>query len=236
MANIHTAVSEMYADGRYFEENPTWHAQDSEWKSRHIARLLKRNNICPMSICDVGCGAGDVLVNLLAKFPESQGAGYEMAPQAFAICNSKSAPPRLSFHNEDLSLNSARYDLVIAIDVFEHVEDYMGWLRALRAHGDFFAFNIPLELSVQTLLRRDFLIEKRRKVGHIHHFSKQTALATLQDCGYEVLDTELVSMAIDRPGGWKAKAVQIPRKVLHSIDPDFSSRTLGGYSMKVLAK
>jgi cyclopropane fatty-acyl-phospholipid synthase-like methyltransferase len=236
MANIHTAASQMYSSGRYLEENPTWHAQDSEWKSRHITHLLKRNNICPMSICDVGCGAGEVLVSLLATFPESHGTGYEMAPQAFAVCKSKSKPPRLTFHNEDVCVSSAKYDLVMAIDVFEHVEDYIGWLRALRAHGNLFAFNIPLELSVQTLLRREFLIERRRKVGHLHHFSKGTALATLRDSGYEVVDSELVSIAIDQPVGWKAKAVRIPRKILHLMDPDFSSRTVGGYSMMVLAK
>jgi 2-polyprenyl-3-methyl-5-hydroxy-6-metoxy-1,4-benzoquinol methylase len=45
------------------------------------------------------------------------------------------------------------FDVVMAIDVFEHVEDYLGFIRRLRVKGEYKVFHIPLDLSVQTVLR-----------------------------------------------------------------------------------
>ncbi|GEM_PF-6681754 len=35
----------IYKDGSYLKNNPTWHAEDSPWKTRHIIKLLKANKI-----------------------------------------------------------------------------------------------------------------------------------------------------------------------------------------------
>jgi hypothetical protein len=76
---------------------------------------------------------------------------------------------------------NAHFDIVMAIDVFEHVEDYFGFLRKLRGKAEYKIFHIPLELSVQSVLRSSIIIEGRKSVGHIHYFTKETALETLKD-------------------------------------------------------
>ena len=76
----------------------------------------------------------------------------------------------------------------MAIDVFEHVEDYFGFLRKLREKAEYKIFHIPLDLSVQTVLRSSPIIKGRKSVGHIHYFTKETALETLKDTGYEIID------------------------------------------------
>ena len=51
----------IYTNGYYLEKNPTWHVEDSSWKAKNIIKMMKRNNIVPKTICEVGCGAGEIL-------------------------------------------------------------------------------------------------------------------------------------------------------------------------------
>jgi 2-polyprenyl-3-methyl-5-hydroxy-6-metoxy-1,4-benzoquinol methylase len=59
-------ASSIYSDGAYLEKNPLWHVDESPFKAKYILQMLRRNNLQPKSICEVGCGAGEVL-NLLQQ-------------------------------------------------------------------------------------------------------------------------------------------------------------------------
>jgi hypothetical protein len=229
--------STIYSDGTYLANNPGWHADDSAWKAGHIARLLEKNWIAPRTLCEIGCGAGEVLCSLSTRLdPSARLIGYDISPSAFAICSRKSSE-RVTFRLANLLDTDERYDVAMAIDVFEHVEDYFGFLRKLRAKADYKVFHIPLELSAQEVLRGRPLIEARRKVGHIHHFSKDTALATLEDCGYTVIEHFYTAWCSELPTqGWKSALLKWPRAALFRLKPDLAVRALGGYSLMVLAR
>jgi SAM-dependent methyltransferase len=226
----------IYTDGTYLRNNPDWHVDDSPWKAGHIARILERNRLAPMSVCEVGCGGGEILRRLSTELdPRARFFGYEISPVAYSIC-SKKASERFQYKLANLLDETAYFDLVMAIDVFEHVEDYFTFLRKLRTKGRHKVFHIPLELSVAEVARGR-LISQRRGVGHIHHFSKETALATLEDTGYRVIDhcytsgrTELGHL------GWKSQLMKLPRHALNAVNPDWAARWLGGYSLLVLAE
>ena len=230
-------MAEMYTDGTYLENNPTWHVQDSPWKANHIKTIIDRNGLNPNSVCEVGCGAGEILKQLSGHYPETEFYGYEISPQAFALCNKKSTA-NLSFRLQDLlDDDSAYFDIAMAIDVFEHVEDYFGFLRKLRKKAEYKIFHIPLDLSVQKVFRYTSILERRADVGHIHYFTKETALETLKDTGYEIVDYFYTGSAIELPDvGWKASLLKIPRKVAFSVSEDWTVRILGGYSIMVLAR
>jgi len=80
----------MYSDGTYLRKNPTWHAEDANYKTRDIVTLLARRRIHPRTICDVGCGAGAILELLSHKLdPPAICTGYEISEQALALCRRK---------------------------------------------------------------------------------------------------------------------------------------------------
>ncbi|HZZ90979.1 MAG TPA: class I SAM-dependent methyltransferase [Usitatibacter sp.] len=226
----------IYTDGTYLRNNPDWHVDDSPWKARHIAHILERNRLAPMSVCEVGCGGGEILRSLADELdPRVKFFGYEISPVAYSIC-SKKANDKFQYRLANVLEEDSYFDLVMAIDVFEHVEDYLGFLRKLRARGRHKLFHIPLELSAFEVARGT-LLRQRRSVGHIHHFSKETALASLEDTGYRIIDhhytcgrTELEHL------GWKSQLMKVPRHALHAVNPDWAARWLGGYSLLVLAE
>lgn len=228
----------VYEDGTYLKNNPTWHEEDSAWKTRQINKILTKNNVKPISVCEIGCGAGEILNCMTQSYGENVDfSGYEISPQAFSICKKKEKP-NLKFHSQDLFLQeNARFDVVMAIDVFEHVEDYFGFLRKLRPMGTYKVFHIPLDLSVQTVFRSEPIMKGRREVGHIHYFTKDTALATLNDTGYQVIDYAYTSGSLDLPNrGFRANLLKLPRRLLFSLKQDFAVRLLGGFSLMVLAR
>jgi cyclopropane fatty-acyl-phospholipid synthase-like methyltransferase len=230
------ASATIYESGDYLENNPDWHAADAPFKARWAKTILGRNGVDPKHIVEIGCGSGEILCELSSAFPQARLEGYDISPQAMEIAQPK-ARDGLAFHLEDyLTADTPAADLIMAFDVFEHVEDYMGFLRKLRTKGQFKLFHIPLDMSVQGVLRSQPIMRVREIVGHLHYFDKETALATLRDCGYEIVDWNYTYHASLLNRRLAARVMDAPRKVLRAVNEDFAVRLLGGASMMVLTR
>ena len=227
----------IYTTGEYARENPTYHVEDSAWKARHILRMIRKHNLQPRTICEVGCGAGEILRQLQEALPgDVHFDGYEISPQAFALCQAR-ANERLRIHCASLPPDETpAFDLLLCIDVFEHLPDYIGFLKALRGKADRTIFHIPLDLSVQSVLRSSPIMNTRKQFGHLHYFTKNTALATLQDCGYDVIDSFYTAVGAEQGRGVKSLLAKWPRKILAALNQSLTARLLGGHSLLVLAK
>ncbi len=226
----------IYADGSYEQSNPTWHEEDAPWKAARIASILSDNKVRFDSVAEVGCGTGEICARLSEAFPQAQFAGYEVSPQAYARACQR-ARPGLDFHLKDIRTENRSFDVLLVIDVIEHVDDYLGFTRSLRDCAAYKVFHIPLDLSVQSLLRLWPIMHLRREVGHLHYFCKDTALATLGDCGYEVLDWRYTASRLELPNqAFSSRMAALPRRIAHKISPDAAVRLLGGYSLLVLAR
>jgi cyclopropane fatty-acyl-phospholipid synthase-like methyltransferase len=230
-------MHEMYVTDAYEKNNPTWHEEDSPWKARQIEKMIIRNGLTPRNICEIGCGTGDILLHLEKAIPDVPLVGYEIAPQAFNRAVLKETA-RTRFYLQDmLAVEQAPFDLVLAIDVIEHVEDYLGFLKKLRPTGRYKIFHIPLDLSVQSVARSWPILGLRKGVGHIHYFYKQTALAALEDCGYHILDHVYTASRLELPNqALSSRLMRLPRRALFAVNPDLAVRVLGGYSLLVLAE
>lgn len=226
-----------YVDGTYLQQNPGWHVADSPWKVRQILGILTRNRIVPKTIYEVGCGAGELLRLLQQSLdPACELWGADVSPQAMELCQRR-ANDRLHFALlGNPSWEGTVFDLVMAIDVLAHVEDYRGFLRDLKALGTYKLMHIPLDVSMQHILREKSMIRRREEHPHLHYFSKRTAMFALADTGFEIIDWCYTPRMIDIPGHTGGKMLRLPRRVLFAIHPDFAVNVLGGFSLMVLAK
>jgi hypothetical protein len=123
----------------------------------------------------------------------------------------------------------------VRFDVVEHVEDYIGFLRALRPRAKHKIFHIPLDMSVQSVLRCRPILESRRRLGHLHCFMKETALAALADTGYEVIEWTYTPVGLIATR-FKARIAWLPRRLLLLVHQGLAVRLLGGHSLLVLAR
>jgi SAM-dependent methyltransferase len=226
-----------YTDGGYLANRPDWHVQDSAWKADNIYRILSQGKITFGSCVEVGCGAGQILGNLAGYYPDTEFVGYDISPELKSFWEGLNCA-RLTFVLRDFAETSEVYDLLLLIDVFEHVEDYLSFLKSIATRAHWFVFHIPLDMNVQNLLR-DKQINLRDEVGHLHYFSAATAIRTLEDAGYEA--NKWFYTATSQEAGIskrtiKSRVLNVFRRALFRFAPNFVVKVLGGYSLMVLAR
>ncbi len=246
-------ATEIYINGDYLSKNPLWHADESPWKVREILRMLRRKRLNPRTICEVGCGAGENL-HLLQKNldPDCVFQGYEISPQAFEMCKPKQNE-RLHFYLADFTQeHDASYDLILLMDVVEHLEDYFTFLRNIHPKSRYKIIQLPLDLSVRSVLLGE-VNQFRQQYGHLHYFTKELALQMLDDLGYKVLDyfytaepTEewlkdwknlpLLLKCKKLLGGTLRTIRRLPAKLVFRINEDVAERIWGQWRLLILVE
>lgn len=219
-----------YTEGEYLTANPEWHVEDSAWKATQVLEAL--GGWQPASVCEVGCGAGAILRELHDRMPGTRFVGYEIAQDALELAR-PNAGADLEYRLQDATSDSENFDLMLIMDVIEHVPDPIGFLAALRGKAERVLLHIPLDLSAQSVLRPGKLLERRRRVGHIHYFTPETAVATVRDAGFTVTATTYTRGFDQSRESLKARLALLPRRIL---PPGVTVRLLGGYSLLVSAQ
>lgn len=232
------STSDMYTNGEYLKHNPTWDVEDAPWKASLIHAMMEKNAIHAATICEVGCGSGEILLQLQKSLPPTTIlTGYEISPQAHELCKTR-ANERLTFCLKNYCEETgAACDLILLLDVIEHLEDYFQFLREVKPKSRYKILHIPLEMFVLAVIHQQFLLGQRKKVGHLHYFSRDITLQMLCDLGYEILDYQYTAgYSLNRDYGIKDKLLKIPRALLYPVFPDFTVRVFGGYSLLVLVR
>jgi SAM-dependent methyltransferase len=228
-----------YTGGCYLEQHPSWHLEDSPWKAEQILRVLRRHRLEPRTVCEVGCGAGGVLRALHDTLGGDVAyVGLDVSEQALELAASRRTD-RLRFELRDVVVDGVggTFDLMLLVDIIEHVEDYFGFLRAVRPAAAYTILHIPLDLTAEAVLRPPTLLLKRRQDGHIHYFTKELALAALADAGYAVVDSFYTPVSVRHPPvSLVPRLGKLWRKALFRVNEDLAARSLGGYSLLVLAR
>jgi 2-polyprenyl-3-methyl-5-hydroxy-6-metoxy-1,4-benzoquinol methylase len=228
----------IYQDGTYLKQNPGWHEEDSSYKAQDVIRLINRNRLKLQSVGEVGSGSGEVLRQLAQHLPGPLTfSGYEISPQAFALCRAKQTE-KIHYFLKDLLAEDVHFDMVLALDVFEHIPDYLYFLSQLRTKGRYKIFRIPLNLSVQSvLLKSRPILAARKSFGHLHYFTKETAIATLEDTGYHIIDLFYTFSPISRESlGWPRYLLKSLKRIGFALHQEWLARLLDGFSLMVLAE
>jgi SAM-dependent methyltransferase len=234
-------MNSIYKSGAYLETTKSWHAEDARWKAARIKAILDKNAVRPKSIAEIGCGSGAIL-DELSKSPDLLDArfeGYDISPQAIAIAKGI-GNPRIRFCERDLlsEPDEMRFDLLLVIDVFEHVPDYMGFVDRCRQRAEFKIYHIPLDIHVSSVIRNAF-IRNRYTIGHIHYFTADSALDTLRDTGHQIVDcfyTDIGLGLFSEHATLKRAIANMPRWLFSKLSVPVTARLLGGYSLLVLAR
>jgi SAM-dependent methyltransferase len=247
-------IRDEYLSGEYLLKNPRWHADESPWKAKYVLQLIARHRLAPTTICDVGCGAGEVL-RLVHEGLERRCRcwGYDISPQALFQAE-RLASERLQFKLGDIRREKdAHFDLLLLMDVLEHLEDYFSFLRDLKPMAEYKIIHIPLDVSLRTVLLGK-LSDFRATFGHLHYFTKEVALEMLRSVGFEVVDYAYTWQANSlhyvwtenkedpwrlarRLAGFFVRGIaSLPSRALFAIHPDWAARIVGQWRLLVLAR
>lgn len=234
------APEAIYENGDYMELNTSWHVEDSPWKSEQVLKFIRKHGLQPETICEVGCGAGEVLVQLARALPGVTFTGYDISPSVLTLWAQRSQYG-ITFIQKDFLDDTNTYDMLLFVDVIEHIEDYIGFLRKAKGRATHYIFNFPLEIFALKALLGHKYVESRARYGHIHYFNKDICLDVLDHLDFEIVDWFYAPSAIDLADtttsiSQLSKLLRIPRLALGRISTELSAKMLGGYSLFVLAK
>lgn len=218
-----------YIDGSYHAKTGgTWHVEDAPFKARQVRRMLERHpELKAQSICDIGCGAGGVLAELDRIIePTVQLVGYDVSPKAHSLS--------LGFENRRCRFvrgeDTQTFDLALVLDVVEHVEDCFTFMRQCGAKATWKIYHIPLDASASLVLRGAHCWDS---VGHLHLFTLETALKSVEHSDQRVIDWFLTPVSLERPHRRATRLTNFTRRILPKI---LGARLLGGYSIMILAQ
>ena len=230
-------MSDIYNDNTYLNNNPDWHQEDAPFKAGKILQLLSSNNIILKTVCEIGCGSGEIIVQLASKLDSNiQYTGVDISAAAIAIAKKKETS-KISFQQTDITQGSniIPYDLLLVIDVIEHIENYFEFLDKINNKGKYTLFHIPLDMSLWSLFREKMLIESKERVGHIHNFTEDFIISILQDKGYKIID-KIYTEPLLKDGNLKRRFIHFIRNILFSINKRFCTKSIGGYSVMILTE
>jgi len=176
----------IYSDGTYLTLNPTLHVEDSEYKMSYIAKLLEKVewNRPEVRILDIGGGAGE-LGKLVCDWFVVNGytvyaSGLDIAEEMINV-QKKNNPYIIKSYVGNLEeLGEDRFDLVLMIDVIEHIENCEQFADKLNNHTKYIIYNIPTEINLVDMMR-NLAMRKRyyalqtASLGHVHFFSANSA-------------------------------------------------------------
>jgi SAM-dependent methyltransferase len=117
-----------------------------------IPELVDLLRTTPRRILEIGPGLGDLSMYLAARFPQAASAMMDISEHGAAQLRARAAAhPQMAVLTGDFrALPSApRYDLVVACEVFEHIEDDEAAFSAvhrLLEDGGYFLFSVPASM------------------------------------------------------------------------------------------
>ena len=246
---------DFYKSDVYLKNNPDWHVGAAVWKAQSILQMMQKNRIDPSSVCEIGCGAGEILRIMQRQLnPECTFDGYDIAPQAIELARARENE-HLHVHLGDFVQDSGNdfYDLILIIDVLEHFENCFQLLRDIKPKSRYKILQLPLDISALSVIFNE-LIQYRHATGHLHFFTKDIALEILRDAGYNVRDVLYELRPFENPWSWQEALrhpgrapimllklirrilYRVPRLLLFAVQPDFAVRLLGGWRLLVLVE
>jgi SAM-dependent methyltransferase len=231
-------LTEMYTNDQYLQQHPDWDGEEAVLKAGWIMSMINKHKLPMKEVVEAGCGSGRVLAELSKHYAGGLFKGYDISPQAIAMAKQFQDRQTTFYQADLLTAYQGKADVLLLIDVLEHVPDYYGMLESLHDKADHFIFHIPLDLSCYSLMKPHLLEQQRQASGHIHYFSKDMVLWMLRDTGYQLTDWWYTKPVSDTGPvkGIKSKTKRTIRNISFNLSKECAVKWWGGYSMLIAAK
>jgi trans-aconitate methyltransferase len=177
-------MTEVFAAETYDQK---WETQWDDMKrygpySRHVRRWI-HYLIAPLkfsSVLDAGCGQGELLTEIRARYPQVQQiAGVDFSPTSVTLTRERLGQGEFAVLDLQTEHLVSQYDLVVCIDVLEHIPDDQAALRQLHAMTGKY-------LLVGTVQGNSLPDWEARVVGHVRNYARGELQQKVEQAGFKV--------------------------------------------------
>ena len=148
---------------------------------RHVREDMLRvvASLDPRTVLDVGCGSGDNLA-ALASARRCELAGVDISAEALAMARQRVPSARLTRLDVEHAALPERFDLVMSVQVLEHMLDDVAALRHMASMAGRYVFIS----TMQGRMRRSEVA-----IGHVRNYSRVELHRKLELAGLEPVRT-----------------------------------------------
>ncbi|MEA1929907.1 MAG: class I SAM-dependent methyltransferase [Patescibacteria group bacterium] len=164
----------------YIDKNPDLNDSDIKDKIDAIDRVLSPTRMKFGAILDLACGSGKILLSLSSRCLSKRNTGVDISEKIINIARENDFENKVNWVVSDIfNLEPDNYELILAIDILEHVEDDLKLLNHAKTLGGFMVVKVPIEDNLVNKLVKLLsfrLVDEHRytedRYGHIHHYSE----------------------------------------------------------------
>jgi len=210
--------------GNAYPKYQTRHRVEGALLRRFLRRLDRAVGDCgsPRTILEVGTGEGEIATRMTRRFPSAMTLGVDL-PDPSLVQHWAGAAWASAFSDAGhLPLRDRCVDLVLAIEVLEHLADPEAALAELARVGrGWVVLSVPLEplWRVGNVARRRYLATMGNTPGHVQHWGRR-AFTSLVGRHLDVL-------TVTSPLPWTL-VVARPRRSRDALGPAVQSLVTGG--------
>ncbi len=178
---------------KHTSENPL---QKFLIKNLQDAVALEVVNLKPKSLVSVGCGEGFDLKHILSIYQPKKTVGVDLSKSALNYAQKQL--PEVEFIQADatkLPFKDNRFDLVIALEILEHIPDYDKALSELkRISKNNAIITVPWEpsFSMVSLMRGKYLKSFGRHPEHVNAWNKKTFAKVIREHGFKIKKHKII--------------------------------------------
>jgi len=234
---------DIYRSGAYFEARVHESKGDAPWKSQEVLRVFVPWSAAAgfrvNSLIDVGCGSGDAVAQVCDGLraqghPVKVVKGYDVSP---GIRKVKQTHKNVQFVQGDFCKSEENVDVVMLLDVVEHVIDPLGFLKSVGSHCKVLIIHFPLENHLSAALRNKFA--RGAPPEHLLVLDAPAAVNLVAFAGLRI-ETWAYTLAFKSP---YQRTRSLPRVfvypfryILGLVSPYLLAKTIGGVSLLLVAR
>jgi SAM-dependent methyltransferase len=163
-----------------------WRALSARTKADHVVALLRRAEVRPRALVEIGCGAGSLLAELAARRVAPELAGFDLSAAAIDIARGHDLPGvRFAvFDGARVPVAERAYDVAVLSHVLEHVPEPAALLAEAARVASWVLVEVPLERNRSAA--RPAKRAEAARIGHIQFFDRAAVRALCAGAGLSV--------------------------------------------------
>ncbi len=160
----------------------------AKWKAKKIIQVISKSQTIKIdSILEFGCGSADILKKTSKKLKIKESYGIDISHSM--LKNAKKNFPNAHYYQMgDLSKFNKKVDLILFIDVLEHIPNPEKILNQAIKISKYQFIKIPLENTLIRNFARYIGLNKKSPEVHINFWSKKEFLKNILEHNLKIIN------------------------------------------------
>lgn len=196
---------------QYLKLHKDLHDSDSKDKIDAIMSILPVD-FKPKSILDVACGSGKILLEISKRVGSKKNVGLDISKKIIDTAKDNDKGKTTKWIVSDIfNYNERGFNLVLAIDIIEHLGDDKMFLEKLAHLGEFFVMKVPIEhnfvndtLFLLSKGKIDPLKDTEFRYGHIQHYGMESFITLIQQSSLKIIKLDYIRLPKRNKFFWEA--------------------------------